>query len=65
MQCRPADLESWAGQGEGLLQYCRGAEEAAALAGVLARLQKLTRLKLNLWQNDQLGRGPQSRGAWS
>ncbi|CAE6966433.1 RANGAP1 [Symbiodinium natans] len=38
-----------------LTECMLGAEEAAALAGVLARLQKLTRLKLNLWQNDQLG----------
>ena len=44
---------------------CRGAEEAAALAGALARLQELTQLKLYLRSNDQLGRGPQGRGAWS
>ena len=48
---------------------CRGAEDAAAqaaaLAGALARLQELTQLKLDLGGNDELGRGPQSKGAWS
>ena len=38
---------------------CRGAEEAAALASGLARLQELTQLKLDLGGNEELGRGPQ------
>ena len=42
----------------------RGAEEAAALAGALARLQELTQLKLGLGGNAELGRGPQSKGPW-
>ena len=65
--CQPMQHESLRMAGvrgcRGSWTWCRGAEEAAALAGVLARLQDLTRLKLYLNFNDELGRGPQGRGA--